>query len=127
MEPAGVKVPDTVFVPATRAPVAVANVKPLDVVAVRFAVFPTTTSVAPAACAGVTAVSWAELTKVTEAAATARVASTNDTVAPLANPVPEIVTVVPPEVGPVEGLTVETVGVEAPTFGNTQAPTLPSR
>jgi hypothetical protein len=94
-------------------------------VAVRFVGLPTITSVAPAVCAGVTAASWVLLTKVTEVAATARVASANDTLAPLANPLPEIVTLVPPVVEPVGGLTEETVGAAAPS-GKTQTPTLPS-
>jgi hypothetical protein len=50
-----------------------------------------------------------------------------DTVAPLSNPVPEMVTVVPPLVDPLDALTAETVGVVAPAFGKTQTPTFPSR
>src|SRR5205807_2291967 len=69
----------------------------------------TVISTVPADPAGETAVSFVALTNVTEVPAFAP----NLTVAPLTNPVPVIVTVVPPAVGPADGLTAVTAGTAA--------------
>src|SRR6185436_4066448 len=76
----------------------------------------TVTPTVPAAWAGAVAVSWIELLKVTEAAAT----SPNLTVAPLWKLVPVIVTEVPPLVKPCPGETRVMVGAVA--AGKTQVP-----
>ena len=66
----------------------------------------TTTSTAPAACAGVVAVRLVLLTKLTPVAA----APPKLTVAPDTKLVPVMVTVVPPPVEPLPGATVVTAG-----------------
>ena len=79
---------------------------PLTRVAVWLSVFLTTTSAAPAACAGVTAVIEVLLTTFTDVAA----APPMVTVAPLEKLVPVIVTLVPPAVVPELGDMLLTVG-----------------
>src|SRR2546427_11537977 len=66
----------------------------------------TITSAAPAACAGVVALSWVALTTLTPVAA----APPTVTVALASKPVPVIVIAVPPAAGPEVGLTALTVG-----------------
>lgn len=72
----------------------------------------TFTSTVPAACAGETAVHVVDELQLTEVAFTV-VAPNLIIVAPFsrANPVPVTVTVVPPPLGPVFGLTLATVGL----------------
>jgi hypothetical protein len=70
----------------------------------------TVTVAAPAACAGVVAVIVVAFTTVTPVAAV----PPNVTVAPLTKPVPLIVTLVPPAVGPLVGAIPLTVG--GPTY-----------
>ena len=66
----------------------------------------TLTSNAPAACFGVTAVNFAAETNVTDVAGTVP----NITVAPLRKLLPAMVTALPPDVGPIFGVTLLTVG-----------------
>ena len=83
--------------------------KPFVSVAVCVSGFVTTTLTAPAVRAGVVAVSWVALLKVTAVAAV----PPKVTVAPETKLVPVIVTEVPPAVGPELGETLLTVGPEA--------------
>jgi hypothetical protein len=87
----------------------VSNVKPLPIRPLWPSGFVTTTSAAPAPCAGVVAAIEVALWKATPVAATPPI----DTLAPLANPVPVIVMATPPAVAPREGETAVTVGAAA--------------
>lgn len=83
------------------------KVKPFVKVAVTPPGLITTTFTVPALSAGVTAVNWVELTKVTEVPAR----PPNCTVATDWKAVPFMVTLVPPAVGPLGGDTLVTAGV----------------
>jgi hypothetical protein len=90
--------------------VAVPNVKPPASVAVPPAGLVMATATEPAACAGVVAVRWLELTRETLVAEL----PPKVTVAPLAKLEPVMVTTVPPAVPPEFGETLLTVGDEEP-------------
>ncbi len=78
--------------------------KPFESVPVVASGFVTTTFTVPAACVPVIAVIVVAFTTTTDVAATPPI----ETVAPLAKPVPEIVTAVFPAVGPLGGAMEET-------------------